>query len=107
VSVLHGAAIYVHREALCARLANLRLPSSTPTSQYVDAGCLLHYGSSSFENARECARYVDRILRGASPADMPVRQPSKVELTINARTAKAIGLAIAPIVRLRADRVIE
>jgi putative ABC transport system substrate-binding protein len=84
-----------------------RLPSLSTQKSAVQAGLLMAYSASSAERARVVARYVDQILKGAKPADLPVQQPSIYELTINLRTAKAIGLAVPPIVLARADEVIE
>lgn len=84
-----------------------RLPSLSTQKSAVQAGLLMSYSASSAERARVVARYVDQILKGAKPADLPVQQPSIYELTINLRTAKAIGLAVPPIVLARADEVIE
>jgi putative ABC transport system substrate-binding protein len=84
-----------------------RLPSMYINRQFVDAGGLMSYGADQAESYRRVAYYVDRILKGAKPADLPVEQPSKFELVINLKTAKQIGLAISPSVLARADRVIR
>jgi putative ABC transport system substrate-binding protein len=91
-----------------AELANKhRLPSMTADPVYADAGCLISYGTRQSELQRRAAWYVDRILKGAKPGDLPVEQPTNYDLTINVRTAKAIGVRIPKELLLRADRVIE
>jgi putative tryptophan/tyrosine transport system substrate-binding protein len=84
-----------------------RLPSMHELVRYVDAGGLMSYGSTDAENYQRLAYYVDRILKGAKPADLPVEQPTKFEFVVNLKTAKQIGLAIPPNVLARADRVIR
>ena len=94
-----------------ARIAGLaiknRLPSIQAQREFVDAGGLMMYGPSGTEIYRRAAIYVDKILKGANPADLPVERPAKFELIFNLKTAKQIGLTIPPNVLARADRVIR
>jgi putative tryptophan/tyrosine transport system substrate-binding protein len=83
------------------------LPSVSAPKEFAEAGGLLAYGASQIDLVRRAMLYVARILRGAKPADLPVEQPTKFELVINLKTAKALGLAIPPSLLLRADQVIE
>jgi len=76
-------------------------------SDYADNGCLMAYGPGYSDEGKDGARYVDKILKGTKPADIPVEQPTKFEFIINLRTAKQIGLVIPPNVLARADRVIK
>jgi putative tryptophan/tyrosine transport system substrate-binding protein len=84
-----------------------RLPSMCERSEYVDAGCLMSYSANDADMFRRAAVYVDKILKGAKPADLPVEQPTKFEFVINLKTAKALNLTIPQSVLFRADRVIK
>jgi putative ABC transport system substrate-binding protein len=77
------------------------------SSEFADAGALLSYGADNTENYRRAAAFVDKILKGARPGDLPMEQPTKVDLVVNTTTAKVLGLSIPPEILLRADRVIE
>jgi putative ABC transport system substrate-binding protein len=84
-----------------------RLPTVSDFMEFADAGGLMSYGPNGLEPIRRSAVYVDKILKGTKPADLPVEQPMKFELVINLKTAKQIGLTIPPVVRYRADKVIK
>jgi putative ABC transport system substrate-binding protein len=96
-----------YRTRIVAFAATLRLPAMYPTREFVVDGGLLFYGASIPEMFRDVAAYVDKILKGAKPADLPVEQPRKFDLVINLKTAKALGLTIPQSLLLRADQVIE
>jgi putative ABC transport system substrate-binding protein len=87
--------------------AEQRLPAIYETRDFVDVGGLISYGPNGLEQFRRAATYVDKILRGAKPADLPIEQPTKFELVINMRAAKALGIKIPESILLRADKVIE
>jgi putative tryptophan/tyrosine transport system substrate-binding protein len=84
-----------------------RLPSMYQTREYVDAGGLMYYGADQAESNRRVAYFVDRILKGAKPAELPVEQPTKVEFAVNLQTAKKIGLTIPQEVLAWADKLIK
>ncbi len=84
-----------------------RLPTSFAFREYVDAGGLMAYGANFVDMAGLVAGYVDKIFRGANPADLPVQQPTKFELVINVKTAKTLGLTVPPSLLSRADDVIQ
>ncbi len=107
IIVLQSPVFGSRRKALVELAVKNRLPAMYPHSEYMDAGGLMFYGPSISDLFRRAATYVDKILKGAKPADLPVEQPTKFELVVNLKTAKALGLTIPPSVLLQADRVIE
>jgi putative ABC transport system substrate-binding protein len=107
LTVLTGAMLFTERRRLVDPAAKNRLPAVYPWREGVDAGGLMSYGPNVADLFRRAATYVDKILKGAKPADLPVEQPTKFELVINLKTAKALGLTIPPSVLGRADEVIQ
>jgi putative ABC transport system substrate-binding protein len=107
VLTLTESLTYSHREAICAFATRQRLPGVFELKEFAYAGGLLSYGPDLHEMYRRAANYVDKILKGAKPADLPIEQPTKFELVINMKTAKALGLTIPQSLLLRADEVIE
>ena len=105
--VLPSPVIAANRERAIALAAQHRLPAVYAFRFFVESGGLLSYGVDTADLFRRAASYVDRILRGAKPAELPVQQPTKFELIINLKTAKALGLEIPPTLLVRADEVIE
>ena len=99
---------FIEHRALIAELArNARLPTAFQRRENVEAGGLLAYGADNNDQFRQAAFYVDHILKGAKPADLPVQQPVKFELAVNLKTAKTLGLEVPPMLLARADEVIE
>jgi putative ABC transport system substrate-binding protein len=102
-----GPIINSNRTQILDFVAKNRLPAMYAVPEFVDAGGLMSYAPSYTDQVRRAAVYVDKILKGTKPADLPVEQPMKFELIINLKTAKQIGLTIPPNVLARADRVIR
>ena len=102
-----GPLAFAHGKRIAGFALKSRLPSVYNNREAVEAGGLMSYGADLADSYRRVAYYVDKILKGAKPADLPVEQPTKFELVINLKTAKQIGLTIPPTVLARADRVIK
>ena len=115
IAQAHYGAVFVVADTLfvaeSARIAKLalkyQLPSIYQLREEVEAGGLMSYGTDFTDLFRRAAMYVDAILKGAKPADLPIQQPTKFELVINVKTARTLGLTISPMLLVRADEVIE
>jgi putative ABC transport system substrate-binding protein len=107
ILMLPGPVFVLQRAQFADLAAKNRLPAIYPQTEYTEFGGLMYYGTNTPDLFRRAATYVDKILKGAKPADLPVEQPTKFELIINLKTAKQIGLTIPPNVLARADRVIR
>ncbi len=107
LSLLNTSMFYTHRRRLADLAIRNRLAWIASDREYAEAGCLISYGADRNQLVRQAATYIDRILKGARPADLPIEQPTKIELLVNLKTARAIGLTISPSVVARADQVIQ
>jgi putative ABC transport system substrate-binding protein len=107
LSLAPSPLLFTHRAAIFDFVAKNRLPAMYSTRDFVEAGGLMSYGQDLLDNWRRAATFVDKILKGAKPSDLPVEQAMKFELIINLNAAKQIGLTIPPNVLARADRVIK
>jgi putative ABC transport system substrate-binding protein len=107
VVILPDPILFDQRTRIVAFASKYRLPAVGEAREFADAGGLMTYGPRIEENFRRAAFFVDKILKGAKPADLPIEQPTKFELVINLKTAKALGLTIPPALLQRADQVIE
>jgi putative ABC transport system substrate-binding protein len=102
-----SAAATVHRKLIIALAARHRLPAVYYARYYVTGGGLISYGPDFLDQCQRAAGYVDRILKGDKPADLPVQAPIRFQLVINLKTAKTLGLTVPPMLHARADEVIE
>lgn len=107
ILVLHQPFTFVHRELIVSLVARLRLPAMYGSREAVELGGLVSYAASVADAFRRAAFFVDKIFHGVKPADLPIEQPTKFELVVNLKTAKALGLTIPPSLRIRANQVIE
>jgi ABC-type uncharacterized transport system substrate-binding protein len=105
--VISNPLSFAHRNEICAAAAQSALPIIYESRRFTEAGGLISYGIGGIDLIQRLARYIDKILKGANPADLPVEQPTKLELVINLTTAKALGLTVPPSLLARADEVIE
>ena len=105
--VLGDPLFLTHRRTLLKLTSNARVPSIYWIKDFPDDGGLMSYGPSNDDLFRRSAGYVDRILKGAKPSDLPIEQPTKFELVVNLRAAKALGLTVPESILLRADEVIR
>lgn len=107
IMVVGSTMLTANRESVVAAVEKLRLPAIYPNSDFPRVGGLMSYAPDNADGFRQVATYVDKILKGTKPADIPVEQPTKLELIVNMKTAKALGIKIPDVVLMRADTVIE
>ena len=105
--LLTSPIFYVDRDRVASLALSARLPTLAALNQIVEAGGLMSYGPDTLDTFGRAAYYVDRLLKGATPAELPVEQVSKIKLMVNLRTAKALGITIPESILLRADQVIR
>ena len=107
VIIIQGTFTFQHNKQLSELAVQSQLPAVCEESVWAENGCLISYGPDKAYSFRRSAVFVDKILKGAKPADLPVEQPTRFQLVVNKRTAKILGLVIPPTIEVRADRVIE
>ena len=105
--VIDDGFMFAHRATLLMLASAAKLPIAYAATQFAKEGGLLSYGANLEDSLRRSAWYVDKILKGAKPSDLPIEQPTKFELVVNLKTARALGITVPPSVLLRADKVIE
>jgi putative ABC transport system substrate-binding protein len=105
--IIGDPTVGVHRSRIAELAVKARLPAISTVSEWAGAGLLVAYGTNFHDLWRRSATYVDKILKGAKPGDLPVEQPTKFDLVINLKTARALGLTIPPSLLLRADHIVE
>jgi putative ABC transport system substrate-binding protein len=105
--ILGGRFLAAHHQRIVDLAAQYHLPASCPGRRYVEAGCLMSYDVDQSERGPQIAAYVDKILHGARPADLPVEQPMRFEFVINLKTAQALGITISPTLLFQADEVLR
>jgi ABC-type uncharacterized transport system substrate-binding protein len=105
--VLADAILLNQRKQIAELAAKARLPSVSVNREYAEAGGLIVFGADFLDLERRAATFVDKILKGAKPADLPIEQPTKFELVVNIKTSKALGLTIPQSLLLRADQIIQ
>ena len=105
--MIQEAFFTIHRSRIADVALRSRLPTISGETGYAQAGGLMDYGPNIVDSWQRAALFVDKILKGAKPGDLPIEQPTKFELVINLKTAKALGLTIPPSLLLRADQVID
>jgi putative ABC transport system substrate-binding protein len=107
IIILGSTTLFAHRARIAQLAVTHRLPTSAWARELTEAGCLMSYGANPPDVARRAAYFVDKILKGAKPGDLPIEQPTKFDLVFNLKTAKALGLTIPPSLLGRADEVIQ
>jgi len=105
--VVNDALVVNHRQRIAALALEARMPTMHDIREHVETGGLISYGPNTTDSFRRAAAHIDRILRGTKPADIPVEQPTKFDLVINAKTAATLGINTPPLLLARADEVIE
>ena len=105
--VVPNGMFYSYRRDVVALINAARVPPIYPEREYADEGGLMAYGANVADNFRRAADYVDRILRGARPGDLPIQEPVKFDFVVNLRAVRNLGLTISPLILGRADEVIE
>jgi len=105
--IIGNPLVHTHRKRIIKLVTRNQLPSMNPSRRFVSAGGLMYYGVSRTGLLQRMAGYVDKILKGANPADLPIERPTKFELVINLKTAKKLGITMPPEIMLQADRVFK